>query len=282
VRTTSQGVGAPSVAATREIPVFARAAAALGVVLLAVVAVMGTPAVAGAATAGAEVLVTPGTTRALASGGSSTPYGVALPPGASCPGDTAHHGYLVYSYLVPQGSSPTAVSFRSGTPSRWYGYISDGAYYGAVNTAETTGQVTALPTSFDWTRLTPQMLFAHGAHSATWNGGIACADTHGNVTTYWNSTLVFTADAADPHGFTWKVVDQGAVPTSFPVGLWVGIVLLVVAAGAAAYALRLRRRGRPTQADGATHGSGGPDSGGSADHGSPVTATPHGAEPVGR
>ena len=54
------------------------------------------------------------------------------------------------------------------------------------------------------------------------------------VTDYWNSTILFTADAADPGGFTWKVVDQGAVPgsTSTPVALWVGIGLLVVASGA--------------------------------------------------
>jgi hypothetical protein len=271
------------VVVTRDRPVVARAAVvALGAVILAVVTVTGAPSVAGATTAGAEVLVTPGTTRALASGGSSTPYGVVLPPGASCPGDTAHDGYLVYSYLVPKDSSPTDVSFRTGTPSRWYGYISDGAYYGAVNTAESTGQITALPTSFDWTRLTPQMLFANGAHSATWNGGIACADTHGHVTTYWNSTLVFTADAADPRGFTWKVVDQGAVPSSFPLGLWVGIVLLVVAAGAASYALRLRRRGRPSDADAATPVSGGPGRDGSVDHGNRVMATPTGSETVGR
>ena len=186
--------------------------------------------------------MTPGTTRALGSGGSTTPYGVVLPAGASCPGDTAHDGYHVFTYLVPSHASPTDVSFTTGLPSRWYGYIAEGAYVGALNTAESTGQIVGLPTTFVWTRLTPNMLFADGARTATWNGGVACADTHGQVTDYWNSTIRFTADASDPHGFTWKVVDQGAVPSSLPLALWLGIGLLVVAAGFGAYALRLRRR----------------------------------------
>jgi len=233
------------------------ASEALCAVALALVTAVVTAPVAGAATAGAEVLVTPGTTRPLSSGASTTPYGVVLPPGASCPGDTAHDGYHVYSYLVPQGASPTDVSFRTGDPSRWYGYIADGAYFGAVNTAETTGQIVGLPLQFSWTRLTPQILFKAGQRSATWSGGIACADTHGQVTDFWNSNLVFVADPADPHGFTWKVVDQGTVPSSpFPVGLVVGVSLLVVAAAAGAYALRLRRRDRSASLDDGTDDQG--------------------------
>jgi len=224
----------------------------VGAVALGAVGLLAaTPQVAGAATAGAEVLVTPGTTRALAAGGSATPYGVVLPAGASCPGDSAHGGYHVFTYLVPAGLSPTDVSFKTGTPSKWYGYIAEGAYVGAVNTAESTGQVVGLPTSYTWTRLTPTLLFPSGQHTATWEGGVACADTYGQVTDYWNSTIRFTADASDPGGFTWRVVDQGAVPTSQPVALWVGIGLLVVAAGAGAWALALRRRSRgPAGADG--------------------------------
>ena len=118
----------------------------------------------------------------------------------------------MYSYLVPEGVSPTDVSFKTGIPSKWFGYIADGAYFGAINTAEGTGQIVGLPTSFTWSRLTPTDLFAKGAHTATWEGGIACADTHGVVTDYWNSELVFTADSSDPGGFTWKAVHQGQSP----------------------------------------------------------------------
>jgi hypothetical protein len=222
-----------------------RAAAAAGTVAAAgLLGVMAVPSPAGAVTAAAELITVPGTSTPLKGGGSATPYAVVLPDNASCPGDTAHDGYHVFSYLVPQNVSPTVVSFKTGLPSRWYGYIADQAYYGAINTAEETGQIVGLPTSFTWSRLTPQDLFAHGAHSAMWEGGIACADTHGAVTDYWNSQIVFTADPTDPGGFTWKVVGQAPLPATFDTGLWVGVGLLVVASAAAAYGLRLRRRGR--------------------------------------
>ena len=53
----------------------------------------------------------------LRSGGSSTPFTVALPANASCPADTAHHGYHVYSYLVPEGHRPVGGDASSSLPS---------------------------------------------------------------------------------------------------------------------------------------------------------------------
>jgi len=250
-----------------------RSVASVAVVgLTGLVATVALSAPVGAVTASAEEIVHPGTTSAMDGGGSATPYAVVLPAGASCPGDTAHQGYHVYSYLVPSSVSPTEVSFRTGLPSRWYGYIAEGAYYGAVNTAESTGQIVGLPASFTWSRLTPSDLFAHGATTATWEGGIACADTHGVVTDTWNSTIRFTADATDQGGFTWKVIDQGVVPSagSSHTALWVGIGLLVVASGATAYALRARRRDR-------SDGGADPDE----DVATSEDRTPHDAQPVG-
>jgi hypothetical protein len=204
--------------------------------------------VAGAAvTASTEVITHPGQLTPLGSGGSATPYGVVLPAGASCPGDTAHDGYHVFSYLVPEGVSPTAVSFKTGDPSKWFGYIANGAYFGAVNTAQDTGQIVSLPDDFVWTRLTPQDLFVKGATSATWEGGIACADIHGNVTDYWNSQIVFTASSADSGGFTWRVV-QAATPASSNVGLWVGVVLGLLAIACTVVAVVLGRRRREAAA----------------------------------
>src|ERR1700683_5328560 len=171
-------------------------------------------------TAGTEVITGADELAPLDSGGSATPYGVLLPSGASCPGDTAHDGYLVYSYLVPAGVPPTAVSFKMGDTSKYYGYISECSYYGAINTAENTGEIVGLPPEFTWSRLTPADLFPQGAKTATWDGGIACANTHGVVTTYWNSEIVFEASAKDPGGFTWRVVHPAT--TSNNTGLWLG------------------------------------------------------------
>ncbi len=218
------------------------------VVLVALVdGLSATPA--GAATAGTAVVVRPGTTTPLGGGASTTPYGVAIPAGASCPGDTAHDGNHVYTYLVPAGHLPTEVSYKTELPSRWYGFISEGAYVGALNTAVSTGEIVGLPTSYSWTRLTPQELFPDGQSAATWEGGIACVDTHGAVTAYWNAAIRFTAASADPSGFTWKVVAQGSLPSSSDPAPLIGIGLLVVAAAAGAYALALRRRRRGHEGD---------------------------------
>lgn len=213
----------------------------LGCWLLAAPAAVGANAVAGA-----EVITRPGGLTPLDSGGSGTLYGVELPSGASCPGDTAHQGYHVYSYLVPKGVSPTAVSFKTGLPSQWFGYIAYGAYYGTVNTAQGTGQIVGIPPQFTWSRLTAKELFPKGEKTATWEGGVACADTHGVVTDYWNSQIAFTASPSDPKGFTWKVVAQPVLAPSH-MWLWIGVALIALAVvfGAIALALSLRRRNPP-------------------------------------
>lgn len=201
---------------------------------------------AAAPAAGIAQVTVPGEPSPLRSGGSATPYAVALPQGARCPGDTAHDGYHVFTYLVPRGESPAAVSFRTGVPSRWFGYIAAGAYYGAVNTAENTGEIVALPTEFTWSRLTPGDLFVHGASTATWEGGIACANVHGVVTNYWNTQVVFKASSVDAGGFTWYV-DGTDGPVAQPSGgtnwgLPLGIALVGVALALGGIALTLRRR----------------------------------------
>lgn len=162
----------------------------------------------GAASASASVgrltLTHAGLTSPLNSGGSSTPYGVDLPANASCPGDTQHDGYHVFSYLVPQGVSPTTVSFKTGVPSKYFGFISYGAYWGAINTAPQTGQIVSVPPEFVWSRLTGADLFPAGVDTARWEGGIACADVEGKVTKYWNVEVQFAASESDPGGFIWS------------------------------------------------------------------------------
>jgi hypothetical protein len=230
------------------------------------------PATAGAdAVAGSAAITQEGSLTPLNSGGSETLYTVALPSGASCPGDTAHQGYHVFSYLVPKGVSPASVNFKRGTADKGYGYISYGRYYGAINTAENTGQVAELPSQFTWTRLTPKELFPSGQKSATWEGGIACANTDGVVTNYWNSQIVFTASTSDPHGFTWRVVAQPAIGSSHK-WLWLGVVLIVLSVALAALAVFLSRRrdqsmgGTPPSADGPSPASDGtPPSAGEPD-----------------
>jgi hypothetical protein len=214
--------------------------------------VMGAFGAGASAVASAAVITTPGSTTPLRSGGSTTPYGVILPQGASCPGDTAHDNYHVFSYLVRKGISLASVNFGGILPSRGLGYIADGSYYGAINTVENTGRVAELPTAFTWSRLTPQELFRKGETTAVWDGGIACATERGVVTDYWNTEVAFKASPTDPGGFTWAVVGDDS-PSS-PTGQvsWLVIALPVTVAVLALVGFALNRR-RPRKEHSVDH-----------------------------
>jgi hypothetical protein len=198
---------------------------------------------AAAAPGGSAEISNPEGTAPLTGGGSASLYSVVLPQGAACPGDTAHKGYLVYSYLLPKGVPLDSVSFKTGVPSQGLGFIAAGAYFGAVNTAEWTGQVPTLPDDFTWSRWSAHELLGNGT-SATWQGGLACADVHGAVAASWNTEVVFSADRSDPRGYRWSVAHDPS-PASRPIWLVVvgalGLVLAIV--GAAGWLTRRSERG---------------------------------------
>ncbi len=227
---------------------------------------------AGAATDSTLAITRPGSTQLLNRGASITPYGVQLPAGASCPADTQHHGQHVFSYLVPTSQSPNSVSFKTGVPDQGYGYITHGQYYGAINTAPDSGLVVEIPHSFTWTRLTSTELFPTGQHSTTWNGGLACADEFGKVTAFWNSAVTFTADPADPHGFTWHVSQHALPGSGFHVPT--SVLFLVGAAVLAIAAIAYDRRHRAKKSAGSTDATSGSSILGAADR-------PAGRPPVG-
>ena len=228
--------------------------AAAGAAASLVVGVAVAPVRAGASVVtGSEAIVRPGTTAPLDSGGSATPYGVAIPIGASCPGDTAHDQYRVYSVLVPAGVSLDSVSYKGDLPARWYGFIAYGAYFGAVNTAPYTGQIVGIPPAFTFSRLTPTELFPGRPtpSSTDWVGGIACVNTHGVVTNAWTTQFRFVRDLSDPGGFRWTVLHPTAVSTSGGGHwLWIGIGLVAASVAIAAVVLLLGRR--PAGPDGAS------------------------------
>ena len=190
---------------------------AAGLLALLITAPAGAASLGGAAT-----LAPPGGTAAtpLRSGGSVTPFTVALPPGASCSGDTAHDGYHVYSYLVKKGTNLSAVHFVQG-PSVGYGIVdTTSTYYGAINTAFKTGQIVGVPNDFAWGSLVhsgggplalSQLLYDGSA--GVWETGLACATAHGTLADQWNTQLTFEADSADPHGFIWTVGAAGSTST---------------------------------------------------------------------
>jgi hypothetical protein len=169
---------------------------------------------------GTAVLAAPGATASspVPSGGSSTPFTVDLPPRAACPGDTAHDGYRVYSYLVPKGTDLSSVTFVD-LPSAGYGLRFGGRYYGAVNTAIHTGQIIGIPNDFEWGALVghvPLAALLDGPSRGVWETGLACADTRGTLSNAWNAQVTFVARPGDADGFGWTTVPGAAPDSSTP------------------------------------------------------------------
>ena len=162
----------------------------------------------------------------LTSGASATAFTVTLPPQAACDGDTASHGYHVFSYLVPSGTAVTSVTFHP-FPSTGYGLVDNiGTYYGPVNTAIGTGQVISIPNNFQWGPLVANdgvplstLLYTGSGSSASgvWEAGLVCANTSGVVADNWNTEVTFHANAGDANGFSWTAVPgpSGSSPAAF-------------------------------------------------------------------
>jgi hypothetical protein len=180
------------------------------------------PYASASAVIGTAVLAVPGATASspLPSGGSSTPFTMALPPRAACPGDTAHDGYRVYSYLVPKGTDLSSVAFVD-YPSIGYGLVFGGRYYGAINTAIHTGQIIGVPNDFEWGALVspdrghvPLSALLDGRSRGVWETGLACAGTRGTLSDAWNTQVTFVARPGDADGFGWTTVPGGAPNSS--------------------------------------------------------------------
>ena len=164
---------------------------------------------------GVATITNPVNSRPMTSGGSAAQFTVTLPAAsgvpAHCTGDTAKGGYLVFSYMVHAGTSPTSVSFVNGFPSVGYGFVtSNGDYYGKVNTAVKTGQIVEIPNTLEFAPLLKRvtlddLLYAAGNKTGAWDAGIACAKA-GKVSDYWNTPLDFTASTSRPQRV--RVVDQ--------------------------------------------------------------------------
>jgi hypothetical protein len=188
------------------------AAALAAVAALATVAVVEAIPASASTTNAVATIADPTSLAYLASGGSTTPFSATLPANASCSGDTASSGFHVFSYLVPKGTAVSGITFTE-FPSTGYGFVNNiGTYYGAANTAATTGQVISIPNNFQWAPLVNNdgvalsQLLNSGTTPGVWEGGIACANSSGVLTDNWNTEITFTASSSDPTGFVWSDV----------------------------------------------------------------------------
>lgn len=164
--------------------------------------------------AGAVALVkgsNPGAGSPLSSGGSSTAFGLNLPAGAACSGDTATNGYRVQTFLISSNVTLASMVFDSTGPSPQstgatvrLPLFSQGNPYIDGNTAVGTGAITGLPV-FDLA------VFGSSGPAVLPNGtyklGVACTKGASGPTQldkYWSTTITVTATPSDsPSGLTW-------------------------------------------------------------------------------
>ncbi len=203
-----------------------------------------------------------------ATGGSADLFTVQLPSGAACTGDTSTDGYHEFSYLIPQGSIAqssftTALNFTgppAGTPSKGLGLVeqSSGDVWESKSTAPTTGEVIGIPADFQWAQLVTQDyypldgsggLLYNNNTSGIWETGIACANSAGVISDYWNTEVTFTASKTDTNGFTWTAV--AGLGTWVPEAPWAVILPVAAAAvlGGGLWVSRRRRSARETAID---------------------------------
>jgi hypothetical protein len=179
---------------------------------LASLAVVGVSPASASTVNGIATTVNPSNNAYLASGGSDTQFTLKLPPNADCDGDTATDGYHVWSYLVPKGTNISSLTFSGDTgPSAGLGLFDDTAsYIGPINTAITTGQVVNIPNDMEWGQAVADDAFPASqlldTTGGVWEGGLACANTDGDLTDNWNTQFTFTASGTDPNRFVWSAI----------------------------------------------------------------------------
>ena len=93
-----------------------------------------------------------------------------------------------------------------------------GKYYGAVNTAENTGEIIGIPNDFEWGPLVKAgggslhiSKLVGGTNHGVWEAGIACADSHGVLVAHWNTQVTFSQTSSSqnahaPDGLSWRAV----------------------------------------------------------------------------
>jgi hypothetical protein len=219
----------------------------VAVALGAAIALWALPAATASASTldGTATITNPVTSGALSSGGSETAFTVVLTPApADCSGDTATDGYHVYSYLLPQATAVTSDNFSSGSPSEGLGLVDSDGYFGPVNTAPNTGEIINIPADFEWAdllNLGETAADLDNGSSAVWDAGIACANSSGAVTDYWNEQVTFTASSGDPHGFVWSA-GPGAETPEVPWAATLPVAGVVVLGGGLWFSRRRSRR----------------------------------------
>lgn len=196
---------------------------------------------------GTAVVIDGETAEPIAGGSSQTAFSVALPSGAACPGDSLNN-YRVQSFLVPEAVDPGTLIYqgvrpgeRDGSARYWALYeVNSNTYMNRptdiADREGGEGTIINIP-SFDYAVFDPGMVPTGRAHL-----GVACS-LFGETVRYWSTLIDVTAEADDPAGIAWTVVDPPAASESED-GSSGGIVAAVAGAVVIGGAVVVRRRSR--------------------------------------
>lgn len=223
--------------------------------LIVVIAVLGWGAAAAPADAsvdapsdaGTAQFVDPTSRQPIYSGDSNTPFVLAVPDDAACPGDSASDDWRVQSFLVPVADDPGALR---------YGIIrADGDGRFAVYTVQTRPYVHALTEQNAAPGLPGKIVesppLSFGVFPAgtltedTYRVGIACT-LYRETAVYWDTVIELTAAPdVEPGQFRWSVADAPVVAESEGGSSVVYLLLAIAAVVISVVVIRVRRRARP-------------------------------------
>ena len=193
-----------------------------------------------------DVVIADRSGEPISSGATDTVFGLTLPSGAACQGDSASGNYRVSTFLVPQTDDPGSLEygelrpFGDGRWSIWKESTDPGLNMAtSVSEAGEPGLLTGLPAfTFD------VGLFPGEIASGAYRLGLACT-LGGQTTRYWDTSVVIAEGDAD-RPISWSASDAAVAPsssrsTSVPAAA-VGVVVVVVVVVVVFVATRRRRQ----------------------------------------
>jgi hypothetical protein len=225
---------------------------ALGVLTTAIILCFPGMASASGTLSGLAILTTPDRSTELLSGGSSTPWTLVLPAGATCAaGTTSPSGERVYGFVTT--TDPAALTFDANGPVE----PATGVTYSLFDTTGTAfsaqptlpdGEIDQLP-AFSW-----QLFTTVDLPPGSYKVGIACVGMDGSMDRYWLvgrncdpplfGGINFTASLSDPNGEAWELFPNPVLncqPPPIVPETGLAIALPVSALITALAALQLRR-----------------------------------------
>ncbi len=151
-------------------------------------------------------------TREFAAGASATVFTLALPEGATCPGDSANDQWRVNSFIIPADRDPGDLEYLVGDPEGEGNWSLYGVDTNPMIFEFTIPNVAAgLPGIIPEIRPMSFGVFPPGTLPAgRYRMGIACA-YFADTGTYWDTEIVIATDADDEPGqITWSIPEASA------------------------------------------------------------------------